>query len=274
MDIDAYFRRIGYAGPRAPTRETLWSIARRHALAIPFENLSVLVAGPPDLGVEALEDKLVRRGRGGYCYEQNGLLLAALTALGYRVKGLSARVRYGLPAEVLTPRSHMILLVETADGPALVDVGFGGLTLTAPILMREEEQATPHEVVRLVSHDDGRLLQARIDGAWTDVYRFDFAPQLRVDYEQQNWHTATRPNALFANNVVAAMPTPTGRRALFNRTLTWWPLGGAKERQTLQTKADLQGVLTELFGITPSEEEVDRAWELSGRASVTHPGFS
>ena len=275
MNLDAYLDRIGYAGPRAPTLETLRAITRLHATTIPFENLSVLVEGPPDLELPALEAKLVDAGRGGYCYEQNGLLAAALVALGFGVQGLSARVRHGVPPDVVTPRSHRLMRVETPEGTAFADVGFGGLTLTAPVMLRwQEEQDTLHERVRLVPAEDDFLLQALVGEAWTDVYRFDLAVHLPPDYVQQNWHTATRPNGLFGNNLIAAMPMPEGRYALFNRTLTWRSLAGEKVRTEVRSKAELREVLGELFSIEASAAELDRAWEVAGRSTSLHPGFS
>lgn len=275
MNLDAYLDRIGYAGPRAPTLETLRAITRLHATTIPFENLSVLVEGPPDLELPALEAKLVDAGRGGYCYEQNGLLAAALVALGFGVQGLSARVRHGVPPDVVTPRSHRLMRVETPEGTAVADVGFGGLTLTAPVMLRwQEEQDTPHERVRLVPAEDDFLLQALVGEAWTDVYRFDLAVHLPPDYVQQNWHTATRPNGLFGSNLIAAMPMPEGRYALFNRTLTWRSLAGEKVRTEVRSKAELREVLGELFSIEASAAELDRAWEVAGRSTSLHPGFS
>ena len=96
MDIDTYCSRIGYAGPRTPKFEVLQALALRHPLAIPFENVSVVAGGVPDLSIDALQAKLVRGGRGGYCYEQNSLLQSALIEIGFTVTGLSARVRYRL----------------------------------------------------------------------------------------------------------------------------------------------------------------------------------
>lgn len=275
MNLDAYLDRIGYAGPRTPTLATLRAITRLHAMTIPFENLSVLVAGPPDLDLPALEAKLVDAGRGGYCYEQNGLLAAALAALGFRVQGLSARVRYGVPPDVVTPRSHRLMSVETLEGTAFADAGFGGLTLTAPVMLRwHEEQDTPHERVRLVPAGNDFLLQALVGEAWTDVYRFDLAVHLPPDYVQQNWHAATRPDGLFGNNLIAAMPMPEGRYALFNRMLTWRPLTGERVRTEVRSKAELREVLGELFSIEASATELDRAWEVAGRSTPLHPGFS
>jgi len=275
MNLDAYLARIGYAGPRTATLVTLREITRKHAMSIPFENLSVLVDGAPDLELSALQAKLVDRSRGGYCYEQNGLLAAALRELGFSVVGLSARVRYRIPEGVVTPRSHMLMRVETPEGIAFADAGFGGLTLTAPVMMRwHEEQETPHERVRLVPAGDDFVLQALVGDAWSDVYRFDLAVQLPADYVQQNWHTATRPDALFANNLIAAIPMPEGRYALFNRTLTWRPLDGRVVREQIQTKAKLREALAERFSIEASPAELDRAWDVSGRHDNLHPGFS
>jgi N-hydroxyarylamine O-acetyltransferase len=275
MNLDAYLDRIDYAGPRTPTLETLRAITRLHATTIPFENLSVLVDGPPDLELPALEAKLVHAGRGGYCYELNGLLAAALVALGFEVQGLSARVRHGVPPDVVTPRSHRLMSVETPEGMAFADVGFGGLTLTAPVMLRwQEGQDTPHERVRLMPAGNDFLLQALVGDAWTDIYQFDLAVHLPPDYVQQNWHTATRPNGLFSNNLIAAMPMPEGRYALFNRTLTWRSLAGEKVRTEVRTKSELREVLGELFSIEAAAAELDRAWEVAGRSTALHPGFS
>jgi arylamine N-acetyltransferase len=86
FDLEAYFARIGYAGSRAPTLATLHALTAAHTQTIPFENLDVLLGRPIELGAEVVFDKLVRRGRGGYCFEQNGLFLQVLEAMGFRVQ--------------------------------------------------------------------------------------------------------------------------------------------------------------------------------------------
>jgi N-hydroxyarylamine O-acetyltransferase len=275
MNLDAYLDRIGYAGPRTATPATLAAIAKRHAMAIPFENVSVLSAGAPDLDPAAVEAKLVRARRGGYCYEHNTLLSAALQAIGFDVVPLSARVRYGVPATVATPRSHMVLCVTTSDGRMLVDAGFGGLTLTSPVRIdASEPQATPHEWVRIVPGDDGCLLQARVADEWRDVYRFDFVRQHPVDYVQQNWHTATRPGALFAHNLVVALPSAEGRHTLFNRTLTFRDRAGQPHRRAIATIDGLRAALETPFRISPGDAELQRAWEVARQAAPEHPAFT
>ena len=82
IDLDAYFARIGYSGPRAPTLETLKALHFAHATAIPFENLDVLAKRPILLDPPVLQKKLVAQKRGGYCFEVNGLFAAVLRQLG------------------------------------------------------------------------------------------------------------------------------------------------------------------------------------------------
>jgi N-hydroxyarylamine O-acetyltransferase len=275
MDIPAYFRRIRLASARLPTRAFLDDLVQHHTSSIPFENLSVVVEGPPSLDLNAIETKLVRNGRGGYCYEHNSLFQAVLTGLGYKVTGLSARVLYGLPSGTLSPRSHMVLCVDMPDARMLVDVGFGGLTLTAAIDMTTEgEQDTLNEKVRVLSVGPSRLVQAKLGQAWVDVYQFDFAEQLRPDYEQQNWYAATRPNSLFANNLIVTMPIRDGRYALFNRTLTFRTQAGEKQVQGIANADSLRTVLKDVFSIALSNRELERVWEVSGNQRPAHPGFS
>ena len=57
-DLDAYLRRIGYTGPRAPTVAVLHAVHRHHALAIPFENLGALRGAKVDYTLPALLAKL------------------------------------------------------------------------------------------------------------------------------------------------------------------------------------------------------------------------
>jgi N-hydroxyarylamine O-acetyltransferase len=97
VDLDAYFARIGYDGPREPTLDALRAITFSHPDAIPFENLDVLLGRGISILPADVDAKLIAGGRGGYCYEQNGLLKRVLQALGFEVEGLMARVLWMAP---------------------------------------------------------------------------------------------------------------------------------------------------------------------------------
>ncbi|HEY6175060.1 MAG TPA: arylamine N-acetyltransferase, partial [Kofleriaceae bacterium] len=124
IDLDRYFARIGYDGPRDATLATLNGIANAHVQAIPFENLDVLLGRGIDLDLDAVQRKLVDDRRGGYCFEQNSLLLAVLGELGFEARPLSARVRMQRPRDFVPARTHLVVRVEL-DGPWLADVGIG-----------------------------------------------------------------------------------------------------------------------------------------------------
>jgi N-hydroxyarylamine O-acetyltransferase len=110
---------------------------------------------PVRLELKNLEQKLLFEKRGGYCFEQNLMLKAVLETLGFEVTGLGARVLWGHPEREERPVSHMVLIVDVGGVRYLADVGFGGLTLTAPLRLRaESEQSTPHETFRLSGGDD------------------------------------------------------------------------------------------------------------------------
>ena len=107
FDLDAYLHRLRYEGPREPTFETLRSLCELQPACIPFENIDPFLGRPPDLSIDAVQAKLVARRRGGYCYELNLLLRAALLSLGMQVTGLAARVVWMRPLDApLRARSH------------------------------------------------------------------------------------------------------------------------------------------------------------------------
>ena len=92
------------------------------------------------------------------------------------------------------------------EGPAIVDVGFGGNTLTGVLaLVADVEQTTPHEPFRLLARDGEWRQQVRIGEEWRTTYCFDLHPQLPIDYEPINWWTATHPSSHFTKTLAAAL---------------------------------------------------------------------
>jgi N-hydroxyarylamine O-acetyltransferase len=256
LDLEAYFARIGYDGPLAPTFETLKGLHYAHALSIPFENLDVLAKRPILLDPASLQKKLVREKRGGYCFEVNALFAAVLRELGFDVTTLIGRVRWMSPEDVDTARSHMLMRVELPEGSYLADVGFGGLTMTGPIRFETGiEQQTPHEPRRLLDHEDGFELQARIAGTWTPIYRFTMEPHRRTDYEVASWYTSTHPSSIFVQFLIAGLPREGQWLSLFNRDFKIRGLDGKAETRVLDSADEIAEVLKTHFGISLSEED-------------------
>lgn len=250
IDLDAYFRRIGYTGERTTSIATLAAMQARHTRAIAFENLNPFLKRPVCLDTGSLERKLVRDGRGGYCFEHNLLFKSVLASLGFGVAGLAGRVLWGLPEGLTLPRTHMLLKVDVQNIAYVVDVGFGGQTPTGPLRLEVDvEQATPHEPFRLRRDGDGFLMQAKFSDGWATLYRFDLQEQLLPDYEVANWYTSTHPESRFVNNLVAARPAEDRRFALFNNRFSVHPINGNKESRTLTSATALRQTLEDVFGL-------------------------
>ena len=122
--LPAYLQRIGYEGPVAPTVETLQGMHRAHFLQVPFENLDIQRGVPIVVDLDHNYDKIVTRGRGGFCLELTSLFAWALREIGFKVDILGGRV-LAASGQLGEPLSHMALAVYL-DEPWLADVGFGG----------------------------------------------------------------------------------------------------------------------------------------------------
>ncbi|HZQ33791.1 MAG TPA: arylamine N-acetyltransferase [Mycobacterium sp.] len=254
-DLDAYFRRINYTGSRAPTLDTLSALVAAHNRSIPFENLDPLLGRPVyDLSAEALVDKLVYRRRGGYCYEQNGLMRYALRDLGFGVDALAGRVVWMSPGGVDGPppaQTHNTLSVSApgVDGRFLVDVGFGGQTLSSPIRLEAGViQETRHEPYRIREHDAQYVLEACIRETWEPLYLFTTRPQPLIDLQVGSWYVSTYPGSHFVTGLMVALVTDDARWNLGGRDLTIHRRDGT-ERIRFDSATEVVAALTERFGI-------------------------
>jgi N-hydroxyarylamine O-acetyltransferase len=262
FDLDPYLARIGFTGDRAPTLRTLQRIALRHPLSIPFENLDAFLRRPIALDPASLQQKLVHRQRGGWCFEHNLLLGHALTELGFRVTGLAARVAWDVPPGAQRPRSHMVLRVDL-DRPYIVDAGFGGLTLTGALVFEPGlEQETPHELFRIRAREGDFLVEAQVRGEWRPLYGFDEQPQTLPDYEVSNWYLCNFPQSHFLSTLIAARAGSDRRFALRNHELAIHHLDGTTERTALATTDGIRRALDELFHVRlPDDVDVEAAFE-------------
>ncbi len=249
--LQAYFQRIGYRGPRLPELATLNGIIAAHVQTIPFENLDVLLGRPMSLEPQALLQKLVHHRRGGYCFEQNGLLLEVLRMLDFDVVPLSARVRLQRPRDFTPPRTHMFLQVTIDGEPWLADVGVGGLSPTAALAMNSPlPQATPHEPRRLLREGQLTFHQVELGGDWQDVYEFTHEQMPRIDREVAHWFTATSPASHFRNRLLVARAGPNGtRHTILNREYSERAASGHATKQMIASPDELLRVLDEKFGL-------------------------
>jgi N-hydroxyarylamine O-acetyltransferase len=246
MDVEAYLRRIEYNGPRQLSAACLRALHRQHLFTVPFENLDIPLRSPIRLDLAQLYDKIVVRRRGGFCYELNGLFCELLTAMGFQVQMLSARV--GRAAGGFGPEfDHMLLKVEL-EGPWLADVGFGD-SFIHPIVFRaggaDEVNGRRYSVVP--AGDEWQLLCEDEKGQ-VPQYRFRDVPRRLSDYAGMCHFHQTSPESHFTQGWTCSRATPEGRITLANMRLII-TRGSSREEHRLTSEAEVLGCLAEQFGI-------------------------
>lgn len=170
MTLSAYLDRLNFEGPLRPDLETLQALHLAHQLAVPFENLDVQLRRPVSFDIAPTYEKIVTRGRGGWCYELNGLMGWALTEIGFDVVRLGAGVMRERDGDFVLG-NHLCLMVRL-DQPYLVDVGFGG-SLATPLPLRESEREDPPYRMGLSRTRDDYWRFTEVTHA-ADPFTFDF----------------------------------------------------------------------------------------------------
>lgn len=258
-NLDAYLRRINYAGSIAPTLETLQAIHRLHPTAIPFENLDPLMELPVRLQLSDIEQKLLLERRGGYCLEHNLLLKAILESMDFAVTTVGAGVLWGYEAGYEPiQNSHVALLVDVGGVTWLTDVGFGGPTMLAPIRLREDiEQEAPLGRYRLSGGYPRWKLESEIAGEWRPLYQFTTSPMGTDELVAMNDYAMQRHR----ENLVVARADGNRRLALRNARFNIHENGETTTRM-LTNLLEIRDVLTNQFGIQlPETDRLDPALE-------------
>jgi N-hydroxyarylamine O-acetyltransferase len=255
IDVEAYLRRMEYDGGREPSAATLRALHRQHLFTVPFENLDIPLGAPIVLDVARLFDKIVTRGRGGFCYELNGLFGELLRALGFRVEMLAARVRRedgGFGPEF----DHMLLKVSLEE-PWLVDVGFGD-SFVDPIPFRSggADQVNGHRYIVLPAGDEWHLLRDDNKGQ-VPLYAFRDVPHELNAYREMCGFHQTSPESHFTRSWICSRATPDGRVTIANMQLIETRGSERSERQ-LKSEDELRSCLDDLLGV-----KLDRSEDLS-----------
>lgn len=253
MNLNRYLQRIDYNGTTEPTPDTLSGLLRHHVLSVPFENLDVQLGAPLTTDIEEAFEKIVTRGRGGWCYEQNGLFGWALSSIGFRVTRVAAGVRRDERGDKALA-NHLCLLVQLPGDPEatyLADVGFGG-SMIRPIPLAELQHHQDPFQLTLRKLDDGhwQFLEATSE----DSVNYDFiaAPGDEEALAQKCTQLQSDPDSSFVLSFVAQQRTPDTHLSLRGRVFAKTSASGKETRmldsadefvQTLRTtfRLDVNG---------------------------------
>lgn len=259
VNLNAYFERIGFAGSIAPTLATLETIHGLHPLAIPFENLDPLMGRPVRLDQSSLEEKLLHKGRGGYCFEHNTLLMNELVELDFTVRSHAARMLWGHGEGGASMISHMVLVVDIAGSSYLCDVGSSVFTLTTPLKLRDGvEQTVGNDVFRLSKVEALWRLDVRVRDEWRGLYQFEPVEQSPADIAAINSLVETE----YFNRALlfAARVDKEAHYALSGNRLSIYRPGQEPERRYAEDVPALRAMLAEVFRITlPTREDFEPA---------------
>jgi N-hydroxyarylamine O-acetyltransferase len=245
MNLGAYLDRIRFARPLRPEFDTLRALQRAHLLSVPFENLDIHTGRPIDLSLDRIYDKIVRRRRGGFCYELNGLFAWALAEMGFWVQLHSARVfedgREG-------PEFDHLALQVYAEGAVLADVGFGD-SFIEPLRLESGLEVPQRQMIYRLDETGGTWTLWRHAGdLWEPQYAFDLRPRRLSEFSSMCMHHQTSSDSMFTRKRLCSIATPNGRVTLSGQRLIETEHGHRTEREL--GDAEYQDVLRGRFGIT------------------------
>lgn len=243
----------------APSLSFPQALHEAHLLAVPFENLSIHYGQPITLQEAALFDKIVRRRRGGFCYELNGLFAWFLRQLGFEVTLLSAGVARS-DGSFGPEYDHLTLLVHHLSGADwLADAGFGE-SFRQPLRLEPElaQEEAAGRIYRLhKAYDESEentnreylVLQQFSEHKWQSHYRFTLQPHSLTDFTEMCHYHQTSPQSHFTQKRICSLANPTGRITLSDLLLIV-TAHEQREERLLKSEEEYQQALAEQFGVT------------------------
>lgn len=266
VDLDAYLTRVGYQGEVAPDLATLRRLHTAHVDAIAFDNLDPLLGRTSvPLDVESVQDKIVRRGRGGWCLEQVVLMAAVLDRIGFTFTAFAGRTRVRTGSR-FGPALHVALLVELDGERWIHDVSFGALGPHEPIRFAENARLDGDWAFDLVREptDQHVLRFLRPEGP-AELYGFTTDVRYPSDFELLNHFCLTHPRSPFNHRMVLQRTRPKVRHLLAGNVLTEIRPGEPATVRELD-EAEALSAPGEIFGITLEPGDVQTLGKtLAGR---------
>lgn len=244
MELTHYLDRIRYEGPTDISYETLRAIHRAHLLNLTYENLDIHRGLEVPLDQERFYQKIVEEGRGGWCYEMNGLFAWALKAIGFPVTLLGGSVGRQEMGDV-AQNNHLCLLVEL-DQPYLADVGFGnGILEPLPLQVgRYDQRGFVYEL-----RHEGEYWHFINPPGMGPSFDFTLQPYSLSDFAERCHYLQSSPDSGFVRVAVCYRQNPQGFVSLKGATLRTVTPQATSER-VIETQAEYESVLQEQFDIT------------------------
>ena len=242
----------GLTDPK-PNLPFLSQLTNRYVATFPFSSVGCRLGDELSLDLASLHDRIVRQRRGGYCFEQNGLMFEILQELGFSVELYLARVIYNKTTHPAL--THRITLTQIAGKKYVVDVGFGALGPRVPVAFSQDETVDGDNIFRVAEPTPGQFhLQVFKDGNFFSLYKFELAQYGLDDCEVGHFYSHKHPSAAFVNNLVASLILKDSVLSLRNLKL-WRTNSDGPEIIVMECAEQLHKTLVEEFGILITKEE-------------------
>jgi N-hydroxyarylamine O-acetyltransferase len=214
-NLNKYLQRINHAGGVAPTIQTLNTLQKNHLLNIPFENLDIHYGRKINLDIVPIFEKIVNNGRGGFCYELNGLFHTLLRAIGFDIKMISARAFNSQQQIFGQEYDHLALIVSIGTTEYLADVGFGEFSFLPLKMALNEIQHDQRAAFKIERYDDRYLKVSKQAGEnWLPEYIFSSIPRTFNEFQEMCNYHQTSPHSHFTQNKLCSIATENGRITL------------------------------------------------------------
>jgi len=261
-DITNEYLKVVGLEKRPPDLAFLAELTSRHLANFPFSSVGPMLGDELPLDVDAVYRRIVIDRRGGYCFEQNGLMQAVLEELGFRTTLCLARVIHN--QDTHPGLTHRITLVEIEGAQYVADVGFGATGPRFPVSMSGEETRENFRVFRIAEGRPGEFhMQWLKDGSYYSLYRFERHRYGQSDCEVGHFYSHKHPAANFVNHLVVARIMADEIRSLRNRDYRVITANGERV-QTVEDEAQLSEILHNRFGIDVDHTEVHHLFGKTG----------
>lgn len=259
--VREYLQELGLGG-RELDFAFLGDVVARHVATFPFSNIGCQLGEDLPLDFESLYQRIVVRQRGGYCFEQNGLLFGVLEELGFSPRLYLARVIHN--QDIHPGLTHRITMVDYEGRPYVLDVGFGPFGPRIPVAMLDTESYDGEKAYRIVERWPGEYhMQVFRDGDFFSLYRFELSRYGQADCELGHFYSHRHPNALFVNHLVSSLILENEIRSL--RDLEYWVIteSGTQIRE-IDNSEQLRQILVGELGLQVSDDESRRLYDRNG----------
>jgi N-hydroxyarylamine O-acetyltransferase len=265
---DRLLQRIGLDSVPSADAAGLRTVHRAYVSHVPFEDLAVQLGESAPLDPDALVERVLTGGRGGYCFEVNTVLALLLETLGFEVVRRQAIVGPRDAHASGEPTNHLALVARIPDGEAFIAEGGWGEGPLEPLPL-VEGPATAGAFTFGIERDGDGWWVAQHEHGSSPGFRFADAPATLADFQPHHERTSTAPDSPFVQTLLVQQPYDDRIVSLRSRTL-FADGPGLRERELLPDRDALATALSDRFGIDPAVLGPERVSRLWARAEQQH----